>query len=184
MSQAIGLLPFLDVHVRLNRPHGQPQSHIQRPHPFHVAAGQVVVDRHDVDALALQRIEIRRQRGDQRLAFAGDHFGDRAAVQHHAADQLHVVVPHADERRPASRQTAKASTRRSSSVSPAANRSRNLAVCCFSSSLLIASYVGSRRLMASTFVCSLRMYRALDEPNSDGDATLEARHQPAKKQAD
>ena len=35
------------------------------------------------------------QRGDQRLALAGAHFGDLAVVQRHAADQLHVEVPHA-----------------------------------------------------------------------------------------
>ncbi len=60
------------------------------------------------------------------------------AVQHHAADQLHVVMPHARKRRPASRQTAKASTSRSSSVSPAASRLRNLTVCSRN------SYVGHR----------------------------------------
>ena len=65
-----------------------------RRHPFAVAAGQVVVDRDDVDALALQGVEIGRQRGHQGLAFAGDHFGDLAAVQHDAAEDLHVEVPH------------------------------------------------------------------------------------------
>ena len=48
-------------------------------------------------ALAVERVEVRRQRGDERLAFAGDHFGDVAVVQDHAADELHVVVPHAEE---------------------------------------------------------------------------------------
>jgi hypothetical protein len=49
-----------------------------------------------MDALAGQRIEIDRQRGDQRLAFAGFHFGDVAFVQHHAADQLDVEMPLAE----------------------------------------------------------------------------------------
>ena len=65
-----------------------------RAHPLGVAAGQVVVDRDDVDALAFERVEIGGQRGDERLAFAGLHLGDLALVQHHAADQLHVEVPH------------------------------------------------------------------------------------------
>ena len=39
-----------------------------------------------------QRIEIDRQGRDQRLAFAGLHFGDAAFVQDHAADQLHVEM--------------------------------------------------------------------------------------------
>ena len=73
------------------------QAQIERAHPLHVAAGEVVVDRDDVDALAFEGVQIGRQRGDQRLAFAGHHFGDRAAVQHHAADELHVEVPHVQE---------------------------------------------------------------------------------------
>ncbi len=38
--------------------------------------------------------EVAGERGHQRLAFAGLHFGDLALVQHHAADQLHVEVAH------------------------------------------------------------------------------------------
>ena len=44
--------------------------------------------------LPVERVEVGRQRGDERLAFAGDHLGDVAAVQDDAADDLHVVVPH------------------------------------------------------------------------------------------
>ncbi len=47
-------------------------------------------------ALAGQRVQVHRQRRDQRLAFAGAHLGDLAVVQHHAADQLHVEVAHAE----------------------------------------------------------------------------------------
>ncbi len=71
-----------------------------RAHPLGVAAGQVVVDRDDVDALAGQRVQVGRQRRHQRLAFAGLHLGDAAAVQHHAADELHVEVPHAERAAP------------------------------------------------------------------------------------
>ena len=42
--------------------------------------------------LPVERVQIDGQRGDQRLAFAGLHFGDPALVQHHAADQLHVEM--------------------------------------------------------------------------------------------
>ena len=73
------------------------QARVERAHPFHVAAGQVVVHRDDVNALAFERVEIRGQRGDERLAFAGDHFGDVAFVQDHAAEHLHVVMPQAEE---------------------------------------------------------------------------------------
>ena len=36
------------------------------------------------------------QRGDERFALAGLHFGDFAFVQHDAADQLHVEMAHRD----------------------------------------------------------------------------------------
>ena len=48
------------IHAGLNRPDRQPQAHVERAHPFHVAAGQVVVHRDDVDALALQGVQIGR----------------------------------------------------------------------------------------------------------------------------
>ena len=38
--------------------------------------------------------KIQRQRGGERFAFAGLHFGDRAMVQGNAAQNLHVEVPH------------------------------------------------------------------------------------------
>ena len=91
---------------RARRTGGSPtrdaQQVVDRLHPQRVAAGQVVVDRDEVDALALdgvavgvarrERVEARRQRGGERLALAGLHLGDRAVVQHHAADQLDVEV--------------------------------------------------------------------------------------------
>ena len=69
---------------------------VDLPHPVGVAAGQVVVHRDDVHALAGQRVEVDGQGGDQRLALAGLHLGDLAVVQHHAADQLHVEMPLAE----------------------------------------------------------------------------------------
>jgi hypothetical protein len=47
-----------------------------------------------VHAAAGQRIQVHRQRGDERFAFAGAHFADLAVMQDHAADQLHVEVAH------------------------------------------------------------------------------------------
>ena len=71
---------------------GEAEELVDLAHPFGVALGEVVVDGDDVDAAAGERVEIDRQRGDQRLAFAGLHLGDLAFVQHHAADQLHVEM--------------------------------------------------------------------------------------------
>ena len=94
---AVDLLPLGRLHLRLDRPHGHAQATEERAHPLGVAAGQVVVDRDDVDALAFERVEIGGQGGDQRLALAGDHLGDVAAVEDHAAHELDVEVPHVEE---------------------------------------------------------------------------------------
>ena len=74
----------------------QAEEFVDAAHPFGIALGEIVVDGDDVHALAGQRIQIDGQGGDQRLAFAGAHFGDVAAVQHHAAHQLNVERPHAE----------------------------------------------------------------------------------------
>ena len=69
---------------------GQAEEAVDPAHPLGVAAGEVVVDGDDVDALAGERVEIDGQGRDQRLALAGAHLGDAAFVQHHAADELDV----------------------------------------------------------------------------------------------
>ncbi len=46
--------------------------------------------------LPSRRVQVDRQGADQGLAFAGLHLGDFALVQEGAADQLHVVVAHAE----------------------------------------------------------------------------------------
>ena len=61
--------------------------------PVGVTVGQVIVDGDDVHALVGQGIEIGGQRGDRGLAFAGAHFGNVAAMQHGAADELYVELP-------------------------------------------------------------------------------------------
>jgi hypothetical protein len=91
---SVGLLTLQDRHVALDGPDSQPQPHVQRSHPFHVASSQVIVDRHHVHSFAFECIEVGCQRRDQRLALARHHLGDRAAMQHDPADQLHVVMPH------------------------------------------------------------------------------------------
>ena len=96
MSHAVGDLPLLVVQVVLDDADRHPEEAVDPAHPLRVAAGQVVVDRDDVDAFAFERVEIGGQRRDERLAFARLHLGDLAAMQHHAADQLHVEVPHVE----------------------------------------------------------------------------------------
>ena len=50
-----------------------------------------------MDAFAGERVQIHRQRRDQRFTFTGLHFGDFAAMEHDAADQLHIEVPHVED---------------------------------------------------------------------------------------
>ena len=74
------------------QPTVRPRKVIDLAHPFAVALGEVVVHGDDVHALAGERVEIDRQGRDQRLAFAGLHLGDHAAMQDDAAHQLHVEM--------------------------------------------------------------------------------------------
>ena len=98
----VGLLLVDLVQPGLDDPDGHAQQLVDRLHPHGVAAGQVVVDRDQVDAPALgrvallvargERVQHHRQGGGERLALARLHLGDGAVVQHHAADQLNVEV--------------------------------------------------------------------------------------------
>ncbi len=80
--------------VVLEHADGQAEAFVDRAHPVRVAAGQVVVDRDDVDALGRQGVEDDRERAREGLALAGAHLRDLAVVQHHAADQLHIEMAH------------------------------------------------------------------------------------------
>ena len=90
----VGDLALGVVQVVLDDADRHAEEAVDLAHPLGVAAGEVVVDRDDVDAFAFEGVQIGGQRGDERLAFAGLHLGDLALVQHGAADELHVEVPH------------------------------------------------------------------------------------------
>ncbi len=78
----------------LNAADREAEKSVKLAHPLRVAAREVIVHRHEMRALAGERIQIKRQRRDQRLAFTGRHFRDAAPMQNHAADELHVEVDH------------------------------------------------------------------------------------------
>ena len=82
-------------HVLLDQAHREAQEAVHLAHPLGVAPGQVVVHGHHVHAPAGEGVEVGRQGGHQGFALAGFHLGDLAVVQHHAADQLHIEVAHA-----------------------------------------------------------------------------------------
>ena len=90
----VRLPPLVVVQVVDDHAHRQPEEFVNLPHPLRIALGQVIVHRHHMNAMPGQCIQITRQRRHQRLAFAGLHLGNLALVQHHAAHQLHVEVPH------------------------------------------------------------------------------------------
>ena len=93
----IGGLAFLVGQSLHDDAHGKTEELVETPHPFRVAAGEIVVHRDHVHALAGKGVQHHGQRGHQGLAFTGLHFRDLARVQHHAAHELHVVVTHAHD---------------------------------------------------------------------------------------
>ena len=80
-----------------DRADGQPEEPVQASHPFGVASREVVVHGHDVDTAPGKRVQVRGQRGGERLAFAGLHLGDPAEMQCGAAHHLHVEVALAED---------------------------------------------------------------------------------------
>ena len=63
-------------------------------HPLGITLGQVVIHRYDVNALALQRVQIRRECGYKCLTFTCTHLGDTSLVQQYTTDQLYTIVLH------------------------------------------------------------------------------------------
>jgi hypothetical protein len=93
---AVGGLALGIVEVVDDAAHGQAEEVVDPAHPLGVAAGEVVVHGHDVDAASAERIEVARQRGGEGLALAGAHLGDAPLVEEHPADELDVEVALAD----------------------------------------------------------------------------------------
>ena len=73
----------------------QPEEVEDGPHPLGVAAGQVVVDGHEVGAAPAEAVERQGEGRDEGLALARLHLGDLALVEDDAADELDVEVAHA-----------------------------------------------------------------------------------------
>ena len=86
---ALGAVQIVD-----NQADAQPHEAVDFAHPFAVAARQIVVDGHDVHALAGQRVQVRGQGGHQRFALAGLHLGDAPLMQHQTAHHLYAIRAH------------------------------------------------------------------------------------------
>ena len=87
---------LVGIHHRLDVADVHAEEPVDLPHPLGVALGQIVVDGDHVHAVARQRVEVAGEGGHERLSFTGLHLSDLAAVQNHAADELHVEVTHAE----------------------------------------------------------------------------------------
>ena len=80
--------------VLVDAVHAQSVKLVEGPHPLGVPLRQVVVYRHQVHTPSAQCVEVNRQGSDQGFALTRSHFGDAPLVEHHAAEELHVVVHH------------------------------------------------------------------------------------------
>ena len=87
---AVGGALFGVALIGVDHPGRQTQLAVNLAHPIRIALGEVVVHRHDMHALAGQRIQIGREGRNQRLAFPRAHFGDVALMQENPALQLHI----------------------------------------------------------------------------------------------
>ena len=92
----IGFTASKFIEIGNDHAHAQPHKAVNLPHPIGIAASKVVIDRDDMDALALNRVEIGRERRHKRLTLARAHFGNLAAMEHNAAYHLRIEMPHAE----------------------------------------------------------------------------------------
>ena len=90
----ISLFPLLRGHGIKHHSYGQPQKLMDLSHPLRITLSQIVIDRDDVDSLAIQRIQICRRCGYQSLSFTGPHLRDSSLMQHDTADQLYREMLH------------------------------------------------------------------------------------------
>ena len=73
--------------------HRESEPPVDLAHPLGISAGQVVVDRAEVDTPPRQAVEVGRQGRDEGLALAGAHLSHPSQVKGHAPHHLNVVVP-------------------------------------------------------------------------------------------
>ena len=88
----ISLTARIVIHIIQDAADGQTQEAVHLAHPLRVTAGQIVIDGHDMYALALQRVQLSRKQSHLRLAFTCLHFSNTALMQDHTADQLYVEM--------------------------------------------------------------------------------------------
>ena len=85
---------LVEIQIMNDEADGETQEFIYLSHPFAVSFRQIIIDGNDMDALAIQCIQIDWCRSDQRLAFAGTHLGNVSTMQNNTTDQLGIEVTH------------------------------------------------------------------------------------------
>ena len=95
MSQVVIAPALLGPQVLLDQANGKAKKTVHLAHPFGITTSQVIVDGDHVNTAAGKGIEVAGQGGHQGFAFARFHLSDLALMQHHAADQLHIEMAHA-----------------------------------------------------------------------------------------
>src|SRR6266568_3313698 len=86
----IGALALLYAHALLDSAYLEPEELINSAHPVGVAAGQIIVDGHDVDTLAGLRIPDDGWNGGKSLALARLHLGDLAIGERQGPAHLDI----------------------------------------------------------------------------------------------
>ena len=76
--------------------HLQAEGLVDGAHPARIAASEVIIDSHEMDAATGEGVEIEGQRGHQGFSFASTHFGNLAVMEGYAANHLHVIMAQAD----------------------------------------------------------------------------------------
>ena len=85
-------LTLLRTHAVEHNTHGKSQKFMHLSHPLRVTLRQIVIDRHHMDSLAFQRIQISRQNGRLCFSFPGAHLGNTSLMEHNPPHQLHTIM--------------------------------------------------------------------------------------------
>ena len=80
-------------------PDREAEEPVDLPHPLRVAAGEVVVHRDDVDALAREGVQVDGERWRRGSCLRRSSSRRSCPVEDHAADQLDVEVAHPEDAR-------------------------------------------------------------------------------------
>ena len=100
---AIGVAALFRVRFGLiDAVHAQTVELIEGTHPLRVTLSQIVIDSDHMHTLAGESVEEYRQRSHESLTLTSGHLGDivrshvsiEDAMEHHAADELHIIVHH------------------------------------------------------------------------------------------